>query len=400
MKFAIIGSGRVGLPFGLHIFDKGHEVIFCDKDQHILNSIRHGVMPFYEPGFNDVLKQYSEKNTTLAVDRVSLLPKDIDVYVITVGTPVEQHIETNLDHVFNVILELIDTGNINNKTIMLRSTVAPGTTRAVSYLLRKHGYIAGLDVRLVMCPERLAEGCAREELNSLTQLCGGDADSFEFLSGLDIFKHCVSMSWEEAELGKIFSNIYRYINFSIANYMMYVAAEHKVDIHKLLDQIKYGYPRNKNLPTPGFAAGTCLRKDFGMIVENTYGSDLLMSAYRANEYTPKFIVELLKNETCITLDTIVGVYGYTFKSNSDDARDSLTPKLIRYLEKEMPKEIIISDPYYNTTPANVMIKRSNIVIIAMPHTDNILMEITDEDLRGKIVVDLWNIFGRGLIFKG
>jgi UDP-N-acetyl-D-mannosaminuronic acid dehydrogenase len=89
---------------------------------------------------------------------------------------------------------------------------------------------------------------------------------------------------EEAELAKLFCNIYRYINFAIPNYFMYLAEEFNVEPFRLLDAMNTGYPRNAGLKKPGFAAGTCLRKDFGMINEHFPQTDLLLQAYKINEY--------------------------------------------------------------------------------------------------------------------
>jgi len=55
MKVALIGSGRVGLPFGLHLYDQGHIVTFCDTNIQLLKKIELGIMPFDEPDFDEVL---------------------------------------------------------------------------------------------------------------------------------------------------------------------------------------------------------------------------------------------------------------------------------------------------------------------------------------------------------
>ena len=84
----------------------------------------------------------------------------------------------------------------------------------------------------------------------------------------------------------------------------------------------------------------CLRKDYGMINEHFPHTDLLLQAYKINEFMPKFLVD---NAGDLTDKTVV-VLGYTFKQDSDDTRDSLSPKLIRYIKRKVPKKLYIVEP--------------------------------------------------------
>lgn len=405
--FAIIGSGRVGLPFGLHVYEKGHDVIFCDTNEEILYSIAAGKMPFKEPRFDSLLRQYSKHNCRVFSTVSSLPVEDIDIFVITVGTPVDQHIETNLSYVFSVVSDLCSCANLNNKTIMLRSTVAPKTTERLNKLI-KSKVSDSCKVRLVTCPERLAECKARDELQSLPQLCGVSSDEdFDYLKSLYIFTDPIKLSWVSAELGKIFSNTYRYINFSISNYMMYIASQFGQDIHEIFSAIKKDYPRLNGLNSPGMVSGVCLRKDFGMIAENMFASDLLMSAYRVNEFTPKFIADLVSG--CNN----IGIYGYTFKAGSDDIRDSLVPKLINYLVKDVPSFIWVYEPNIDISKIDYRVSiaqtleelfdKNDVIIIASNHWNDSLKNIYSKEafLRkfpNKRVIDIWNFFGMGLDF--
>ena len=80
----------------------------------------------------------------------------------------------------------------------------------------------------------------------------------------------------------------------------------------------------------GLIHHNCLRKDYGMINECFPHTDLLLQAYKINEFMPKFLVDTIKNDL---KDSSVIILGYTFKKDTDDTRDSLVPKLINYIKK-------------------------------------------------------------------
>ena len=103
----------------------------------------------------------------------------------------------------------------------------------------------------------------------------------------------------------------------------------------------YNFPRC-DLPSPGLTAGTCLRKDFGMLNEWSPYPDILISAWKMNEFTPVMLVKQMGKRINL-LNKIVAVLGYTFKRDTDDIRDSLVPKLYRYIKRCSPSEILVSD---------------------------------------------------------
>jgi len=168
----------------------------------------------------------------------------------------------------------------------------------------------------------------------------------------------------------------------------------------------YKYPRG-TIEQPGFTAGTCLRKDFGMINESIPYTDLLLSAWKINEFMPKFLVENTKKRIKIHNKNI-SVLGYTFKKDVDDVRDSLIPKLIRYLERETPKNIFVNDPNlgksinenYQNVKLDSCIPISDIVYIAINHRqyEKKIRGIISLAKKGTWVIDLWNVSKKGKIF--
>lgn len=405
----IIGAGRVGLPLALTLDSAGLKVAIKDLSSRIISSIKKRKSPFKEKGMQALLTKSKIEcfNEKYPVSKY---------YLITVGTPLKQNIETDLSQIIKVIDELVISKNIKKNTIILRSTIAPNTTKFISnYINKKTGYLSGKDYFLSYCPERIVEGNAIEELTLLPQIIGVN-DKNSWLNSRKLFEYFLPKNkilkgtWSEAELSKLFSNIYRYINFAIPNYFMMVAEHFSVEPFALFDLMNFGYDRNKGLKSPGLTAGTCLRKDYGMINENFPHADLILQAHKVNEFMPLFISNLLKPKQI--RGKVVGILGYVFKKDTDDTRDSLSPKIYRYVERMVPKNIFISD--YNLSLGIIndkenkmkfknfkekeIIKKSEIIIIATNHSNygKILKEI---DLSKKIIIDPWRVLGKKLLIN-
>ena len=148
----------------------------------------------------------------------------------------------------------------------------------------------------------------------------------------------------EAELAKLFTNTWRYIQFSIANYFYQITTQKNLDFYKIYEAITYNYPRAKDFPAAGFAAGPCLHKDTMQVVAYSNNSFFMgHAAMLVNEGLPNFIVQRLKEKYSLK-DKIVGILGMAFKANNDDKRESLSYKLRNILDIEA-KKVICSDVY-------------------------------------------------------
>lgn len=391
---AVIGLGRVGLPFALYLETLGYRVLGIDRDANLLSQVEKRIMPFKEQGFDHILKK-SKISTTTDLQQVS----EVDYIVITVGTPLHAHIETDISAIKEVISKIIPCLK-SGQQIILRSTLAPKTTSFVKNLIEGLTLLrVGKDIGLAFCPERLAENHALEELKKLPQIIGVE-DSFSKERCLEFYEpFAVKLfltNYVSAELVKLFNNSSRYINFAIANHFAIIANEFNQSIYEILKMANEDYPRG-NINLPGLTAGTCLRKDFGFINERSYSSDLLLSAWKVNEYMPFHMVESLVQKVEL-VGKRVAVLGYTFKKNADDTRDSLVPKLIRYIEREAAKDIKVCEPNILQPTfegiKNHTLKEAidgvDVVFIAVNHDVFDAESILAQLRTGVWVVDLWN----------
>lgn len=386
MKYDICvigGAGHVGLPLSIAFANEGKKVMIYDLNRKALDKINQGQLPFLEAGAEEVLKKVIGKSlqTTDQPDCIS----EAKFVVVVIGTPVDEHLNPkfhDMKKFFDTLMPYFRDGQI----IILRSTVYPNITVKIRQLFQK----AHANIEVAFCPERILEGKAMEELYSLPQIVSGFNDkTVQEVSDLFrlITKDIVVVSPMEAELAKLFTNSWRYIQFAIANQFYMVAEEYGADFYKIYNAMTHNYPRTKNFPRPGFAAGPCLFKDTMQISAFTNNRFFLgHSAMLVNEGLPNFIVAQMKRKYPIA-DKVVGILGMAFKAESDDKRESLSYKLKKILEVEA-KEVLCSDHFIaepELLDAAEVIRKSDIIIIGVPHQKYLAL-----DYQGKEVVDVWN----------
>lgn len=383
------GLGHAGLPLGISFANAGKKVILYDIDQKAISMVRNGQMPFLEKGADPLLKKVINKNLFVTDDKTSISQSYF--IVIVIGTPVDRHLNPDFTGFLNLFEQIIDCFH-DNQHIILRSTILPGTTEKVKQYLA----LKGRNVRLSFCPERISEGNAIEELQSLPQIISSyDERAFEEAKQLflSLTREVISLGPKEAELGKLFTNVWRYIQFATANQFYQIAAQHRLDFYEIYKAITYNYPRASNFPGAGFTAGPCLFKDTMQLASFSNNSFFLgHAAMLINEGLPNFIVERVK-VTYRLIDMTVGILGMAFKGNSDDKRESLAFKLKKLLEVEAKRvlcsDVYISDPRY--VSSDKLIRESDLIILAAPHREYKELRIEKE----KPIIDIWDFFGKG-----
>lgn len=403
----VIGTGRVGLPLALSFIEAGQSVVGVDLDPRLREAVNTGRMPFHEPGYEALIARRA-----LVVHPGPEVVARSRQIVITVGTPLHTHIETDLSQVRRV-LEGLAPHLRPGQLVCLRSTVAPGTTAYCKRWIERHTALrVGPDFQLAFCPERIAEGKAYEELRTLPQIIGTE-DSHSREAATALFSHLapeiMPTDFVSAELVKLFNNIARYVHFAVANQFALVADTFGANIYEIRRLANHEYPRS-NIASPGFTAGTCLRKDFGMLNEWSPYPDMLLSAWKMNEYIPSFLVKHLGQRTPLH-ERVVAVLGYTFKKDTDDTRDSLAPKLVRYIERELPADIRVSDHHLgdpiadagNGTlknwPVDEALTGVDCVFVATNHTGyRAALRRLAERAPAAWVADIWNVGGADQVF--
>ena len=383
------GAGHVGLPLALTFADSNLKTVIYDIDRAKLEQIGKGVMPFAEEGGQEMLDR------VLAGGRLSFTTEpaplsDCRFIVIIVGTPVDEHLNPS----FTVIYRVLDACLAhlrNGQTLILRSTVYPGTTEHVQQYLRERG----LDILVAFCPERVAQGHSLREFRQLPQVIGA-SDPSAVESAKRLFgrftTEFVEMTPTEAELCKLMTNAWRYVQFATVNQFYMVAKNHGLDFDRILHGCRYKYPRMAGLSGPGLAAGPCLVKDTMQLAAFSQNNFVLgHAAMLVNEGLPAFLVEMAKQQ-CKLSELTSGILGMAFKAESDDSRDSLSYKLRRLLTLESRK-VLCADPYVpdrSLVPLQQVLQEADVLFLATPHSVYRNLEIPP----GKIVIDVWSCLKR------
>src|SRR3954466_2258342 len=396
---AVVGLGRVGLPLALSFANCGLEVIGVEREQSVLDSIEAGRMPFHETGTQELLERVRSTGR-LRLSQRTADAASADHIVLTLGTPAFTHIEIDISQIRAVIDELLPFVRAG-QSILLRSTVAPGTTDWVAgYIEQRRGFVAGEDLFVAHVPERIAENHFLEEISTLPTIVGGvGRGSGE--RAAELFR-CFGTEIElttpvQAELAKIWTNILRYTQFALPNLLMINCEQYGANVFEVIDLINHDYPRG-GMARPGLTGGTCLRKDFTFSEERSSAPGMLLAVSRVHESMPQFLVQGLKRRMGDSLTGCkVAVLGLTFKRDSDDLRDSLSFKLIRLLERELA-HVARHDPHVpdESEPLESALAGADAVIVATNHSEfeGILASVPERAL----VVDPWNVTGSHQVF--
>jgi UDP-N-acetyl-D-mannosaminuronic acid dehydrogenase len=383
------GCGRVGLPLGLAFAARGRSVVLYDLDETAVRGVNAARMPFREDGADRLLRQVRRAGLIRATTSAAAVAR-AETVIVVVGTPVDAHLNPDLGTVPRV-LDHCAAHLHDGQLVVLRSTVHPGVTALTTRQLAARG----LAVDVAFCPERISEGHALTELVHLPQIVAGvtprAADRAEKL-----FRHLtdriVTVTPEEAELAKLFTNTWRYVTFATANQFWMMANDAGLDYARIRHAITLDYPRAADLPLPGFAAGPCLLKDTMQLAAfNNNNFVLGHAAMLINEGLPLHLVSRLEHRFDLSTMT-VGILGMAFKGGSDDPRDSLAYKLRKILLLKA-RQVLCTDPLVRDdrlVPLADVLEAADLLIIASPHPAYADLGTTTE------VVDMWGLTGAGV----
>src|SRR3989344_9642806 len=378
------GLGHVGLPLGIVFADKGLKVCLCDIDKKKAEMVKNGKMPFIEYDAEPILKKAVQNgNFTISLDQSSI--SKAKYVVIAIGTPVDEYLNPKTRQFlefFEGIKKYLDAA----QTIIIRSTVYPKTCEQI------YNFLGDEKWKIAYCPERIIQGYSVKELKELQQIIAG-LNEKAIKEASDLFSRIspkiIEASMGEAELVKLFSNAWRYVQFATANQFYMIAHNFGVDYDKVRHAMTDGYTRAATLPSAGFAAGPCLLKDTMQL--SSFNSNNFMLGHAAmmiNEGLPNFIVDDLRKRYDLRKKNI-GILGMAFKADIDDIRDSLSYKLGKILRFH-GANVFYSDEFAkdpNFVPKEELIKECQIIIVGVPHSAYKAIEIP----KGKEVVDLWGI---------
>ena len=409
-EICIVGLGYVGLTLAVSLAYSGLKVFGVEVNEEILKSLKNRKAHFSEIGLNEIIEKVIEDGS-FSFDSAINKNNSFDVFIITVGTPLDEKGTPRMDMIINATNEVAELMN-EDSLIILRSTVQIGTTRnIVRPILQKTGY----KFDLAMCPERTLEGNAIEELSKIPQIIG--SDSIETSSRCSKLFNSITnqvnivSSWETAEIIKLSDNTFRDVSFAFGNEISRVCNAFGVDCYEVIENGKANYPRT-NIAKPGLVGGPCLEKDPHIYSYSAKkkGIDMpiTLSSRKINENQPKEVCEVLLNSRVLrkVSNPKILLCGLAFKGQpeTDDLRGSMGIRFLECIEGNYEIHLFdyVVDPSalskfgivfesFDEIPENTF----NLIVILNNHINfkNLGLQNLSRNLDDNgIIFDFWNNF--------
>jgi UDP-N-acetyl-D-mannosaminuronic acid dehydrogenase len=342
---AVIGLGFVGLPLSLSYAMKGANVVGIDVNQPLIDEINKGNshhLEYYQgKSLQDILREQIKEGRFRGTTSYPEAAKQVDHYIVTVGVDVRNgdpqlaHLQSAIDSLAAVLKK--------GDTVLLRSTVVPGTTEeVVKPLLEKTGLQAGVDFYLGYSSERIAEGRAFEEFIHMPLAVGGINEEsarrvkelLQLVTQANIHETDINI----VETAKVLENIQRDVNIAMVQQFARFAEAMEMDTYELIKTVNTHTRVNLLTPGPG-VGGYCLPNALYYLLpkakELNVSTDLLETARQINDNIPKMIADEVERGLKLQGKAITGakvaVLGLAMKDFSNDDRISPPHQVVQHL---------------------------------------------------------------------
>ena len=345
MDVTVIGCGYVGLVTGTCLASIGHTVRGVEKDRAKLKTLQDGHCPIFEPGLQELMQENYASGQLQFTDDVKSAVKDAEVVFLCVGTPSKADGTVDMTFLEQAGKEVCDAlAELNNEymvTIIVKSTVPPGTNRRLYNFLREQ---TKAYVQVVSNPEFLKEGTAVDDCLRPDRICvGGESpEAFRMVRRLydPLVKreeNFMTMNWESAELTKYAANSMLAARISFMNEMTILCEHYGADI----EDIRKGIGSDNRIG-PAFLkagcgyGGSCFPKDVAAMehISKTAGHESLFvhAVQTVNKNQKKRFVDKIEQKLGRPINgSTIAVWGLAFKADTDDIREAPALDVIRYL---------------------------------------------------------------------
>ena len=377
MKVTIFGMGYVGSVTAACLAKQGHWVTGVDSDPDKVALINSGQSPIMEPGLDPALQSAVSAGRLHAETRCQILG---DVSLVCVGTPSNENGSLDLRQVLRVcedigeLLKNIDHYHVVN----VRSTVIPGTVedQIIPLLEKTSGKKVEMDFGVCMNPEFLRESTAMNDFHEppFTVIGASDNRSARVVSMLyeGVAAPLEIVPIRVAETIKYACNAFHALKVTFANEIGSLCKALKVDSWKVMGIFCKDNKLNLSpyYLKPGFAfGGSCLPKDLRAINHLAKRLDLdlpvLGSILASNQIQIDRAFHMIKR----TGKTRIGVLGLSFKTDSDDLRESPTVALIEHLIGKGYQVAVYDD---DVTLSSIRGKNKQFIERTLPHISSLL----------------------------
>ncbi len=340
LKIAVFGLWHLGCVYATSLAKLGFEVEASDFDNNVLDNLKKGKAPIYEPEMDETITKLLDKNLSF-VDTKKVF-KDKDYVFIAHDLPVDENdvVDTTL---INQTIELIKKYGESKTIFVISSQIPCGTCRKMSKVSKN----------IIYFPENVRLGKAYETFLKPDRIILG-SDKVELMDKFEkdfVIFDCrfIKMGWESAEMVKHALNSYlaTCVSFSseISDLCELLGAN-MGDVVSALKTDKRVSPFSPINPGMGFAGAT-LGRDIKTLkylgLKQKYKTKLFNAVYQVNSERVEWLVGKIKRELGELKNKNVGILGLTYKPGTNTLRRSMSLALADLLNKEKCK-IVAFDP--------------------------------------------------------
>ncbi len=340
MHIAVVGSGYVGLVAATCLSEMGNDVICVDNNREKIDNLKRGILPIYEPGLSPMIERNTAENRLTFTTDIEQAVKESSIIFIAVGTPSDEDGSADLKHVLSVASDIAKYMD-GPRIVVNKSTVPVGTADLVREKIHD---ISEFDVHVVSNPEFLKEGSALDDFMKPDRVVIG-TDSAEVAEVMkELYSSFVRtnnpvlvMSNRSAEMTKYVANSLLATRISFMNEIANMCELVGADVH----DIRMGIGSDRRIgtsflfPGAGFG-GSCFPKDIRALqktaLENGVELKVLKAVTEVNQNQKRLLVRKVSEHFGDDLkDVKIGVWGISFKPNTDDIREAPAITLINGL---------------------------------------------------------------------
>jgi UDPglucose 6-dehydrogenase len=425
-SICILGSGHVGLVIGACLAELGNRVICVDNDFRKIESLASGVVPFYEPGLQDLVIRNASSSRLSFVNSMEEGVKQSEIIFVCIGTPMKPNGEADLSYVEKAskrIAEVMD----NYKVIVEKSTMPVGTGSWIKRIVKLNNpNNPGFDV--VSNPEFLREGKAIYDCMHPDRIVIGVENKRAANIMIELYEHLnapvIITNIETAELIKHGSNAFLTLKISYINAIANICEKVGADVVKVAEGMGYDRRIGREFLDAGVGyGGYCFPKDLAAFIriaeEAGYDFELLRAVQKINDAQRELIIKKVRNALWNLNSKTIGVLGLSYKPNTDDMREAPSIEIIGKLQKEGAgiktydpqamenAKAILKDVQYCQSPYEVAEGSDALVIITeWDEFKNLDLSKVRRLLKQQVIIDGRNIFDPdemkrlGFIYQG
>ncbi len=357
MKISVIGTGYVGLVTGTCFAEMGNEVWCVDVDEKKIEKLKNGIIPIYEPGLEPLVRDNYKKGSLKFTTDTKAALRATDVCFIAVGTPMGEDGSADLQYVL-AVAKSIGKYMTHEMIIVDKSTVPVGTADKVKATIKEELAARGVSIpfSVVSNPEFLKEGAAIEDFMKPDRVVIGADNEMAMKKMRELYApftrnhdRFIEMDIRSAEMTKYAANAMLATKISFINEMAQICERVGADINKVRIGIGSDSRIGYSFIYPGCGyGGSCFPKDVKALektaIDAGYEPKILKAVEAVNKLQKMSLVEKTVKRFGKNLDgKLFGVWGLSFKPETDDMRDASSITLITELVK-MGAKIKAYDP--------------------------------------------------------